>query len=108
LIDVRSVSRFPLYYWPAWAPGYLSTRKTPGPLIQKILSGSYVVSKVEGPFPDPPPILLKGQKRAFTHALKNRLSLVQGPPGTGKTFLISQITEALVNMGLRVFICIPI
>jgi len=105
LIDVRSVNRFPLYSWPAWASGYLSTRKTPGPLIQKILSGSYVVSKVEGPFPDPPPILLKGQKRAFTHALKNRLSLVQGPPGTGKTFLISQITEALVNMGLRVFIC---
>jgi len=105
LIDVRSVSRFPLYSWPAWASGYLSTRKTPGPLIQKILSGSYVVSKAEGSFPDPPPFLLKGQKRAFTHALKNRLSLIQGPPGTGKTFLISQITETLVNMGFRVFIC---
>ena len=61
--------------------------------------------RLDGPFPEPPPLLLKGQKRAFARALKNRLSLIQGPPGTGKTFLISQITEALVNMGFRVFIC---
>ena len=105
LIDVRPVNRFPLYSWPAWASGYLGTGKTPGPLIRKILSGSYVVSETDGLFPEPPPLLLKGQKRAFARALKNRLSLIQGPPGTGKTFLISQITEALVNMGCRVFIC---
>ena len=54
LIDVRPVNRFPLYSWPAWASGYLSTRKTPGPLIRKILSGSYVVSETDGPFPEPP------------------------------------------------------
>jgi|GEM_PF-745374 len=105
LIDVRPVSRFPLYSYPSWASGYLGTEKTPGPLIQQILSGLYVASEAEGPFPEPPSFLLNGQQHAFTNALKNRLSLIQGPPGTGKTFLISQITEALVNMGLRVFIC---
>ncbi len=105
LIDDRVVSRFPLFSYPAWASGYLSTRKTPGPLIRKILSGLHVVSETEGPFLQPPPFLLDGQKQAFSHALKNPLSLIQGPPGTGKTFLISQITEALVNTGHRVFIC---
>ena len=105
LIDVRPVSRFPLYSYPAWASGYLSTKKAPGPLIQGIFSGSYTVSKAKGPFPEPPSFLLKGQKRAFVQALKNRLSLIQGPPGTGKTFLIAQITEALVNMGNKVLIC---
>ena len=38
-------------------------------------------------------------------ALKHRLCLIQGPPGTGKTFLIAQITEALVNTGNKVLIC---
>ena len=105
LIDDRMVSRFPLYTYPTWASGYLSTKKTPGPLIREILSGLHVASEVEGPFPEPPPFLLNGQKKAFIHAMKNPLSLIQGPPGTGKTFLISQIAEALVNVGLRVFIC---
>ena len=105
LIDVRPVNRFPLYSYPAWASGYLSTKKTPGPLIQSIFSGSYLVSKAKGPFPASPSFLLKGQKKAFSQALKNRLSLIQGPPGTGKTFLIAQITEALVNMGKKVLIC---
>jgi len=76
LIDVRPVSRFPLYSYPAWASGYLSTKKAPGPLIQDIFSGSYTVSKAKGPFPEPPSFLLKKQKSAFAHALKNRLSLI--------------------------------
>jgi AAA domain-containing protein len=104
-VDIRLVNRFPLYTYPAWASGYLSTKKDPGPLIQQILAGKYRDRTLKGPFPDPPAYLLKGQKKAFNHALRHQLSLVQGPPGTGKTFLIAQITEALVNLGLKVFIC---
>lgn len=104
LVDARPVSRFPLYSYPAWASGYLSTLKRPGPVIHRIFSGS-AHSKIRGSKPVPPSLLLKGQKRAFKQALSSGLSLIQGPPGTGKTFLIAQITEALVKMGLRVFIC---
>jgi DNA replication ATP-dependent helicase Dna2 len=105
LIDERTVSRFPLYTYPAWASGYLSTLKEPGCVIQEILSGGYRDTARKGRFPDPPEFLLKSQKKAFRHALRHPLSLVQGPPGTGKTFLIAQIVEAFVKMGLRVFIC---
>ncbi len=105
LIDVRPVSRFPLFTYPTWASGYLSTRKQPGPIIQKILSGSYTDKAYKERVPGPPDFLLKGQKKAFRHALRHPLSLIQGPPGTGKTFLIAQIVEALVSMGLKVFIC---
>ena len=105
LIDVRPVDRFPLFTYPAWASGYLGTRKEPGPLIQKIMSGSYKGKAYKGRVPGPPGLLLKGQKKAFRHAMKHPLSLIQGPPGTGKTFLIAQIVEAMVSMGLKVFIC---
>lgn len=105
VIDAPVPSRFPLYVYPALASGYLATRRRPGPLIQEILSGTYRDRKLKGPFPDPPHFLLKGQAKAFEHAMRHRLSLIQGPPGTGKTFLIAQIVEALADMGLRVFIC---
>jgi len=105
LIDERTVSRFPLYTYPAWASGYLSTRKAPGPMIQEILSGAYRDRARKGHFPDPPDFLLTSQKKAFRHALRHPLSLIQGPPGTGKTFLIAQIAEGFVRMGLKVFIC---
>jgi hypothetical protein len=105
LIDVRPVSRFPLYTYPAWASGYLSTQKEPGPIIQEILSGGYRDKAHEDRFPDPPDFLLKSQKKAFRHALRHPLSLIQGPPGTGKTFLIAQIAEGFVRMGRKVFLC---
>lgn len=104
-IDSQLVSRFPIYVYPAWASGYLSTKKMPGPLIQDILKGKYRDKVIKGPRPDPPDFLLKSQKKAFRHVMKHRLSLIQGPPGTGKTFLIAQIAEAMVQMGLTVFIC---
>ena len=105
VIDAPVKTRFPLFTYPSWASGYLSTRKEPGPFIQKILTGKYRDSRFKGTFPDPPKFLLKRQKKAFKHALRHRLSFIQGPPGTGKTFLIAQLTEALVEMGLKVFIC---
>ena len=104
-IDTQLVSRFPIYAYPVWASGYLSTKKTPGPMIQDILKGKYRDEIIKDPYPDPPDFLLKSQEKAFRHAMTHRLSLVQGPPGTGKTFLIAQIVEALVQMGLTVFIC---
>lgn len=105
LIDERIVCRFPLFTYPAWASGYLSTQKEPGPLLQQILSGTFKDGGHKGRFPDPPDFLLKSQKNAFRHALRHTLSLIQGPPGTGKTFLIAQIVEGFVRMGRRVFIC---
>jgi len=105
LIDADPVSRFPLYTYPEWSSGYLNTRKKPGPLIQEILTGSYQSKTSDEPFPDPPGFLLEGQKKAFSHAMGHQLSLIQGPPGTGKTFLIAHMAEALVGMGLKVFIC---
>ncbi|OIP43597.1 MAG: hypothetical protein CO107_08735 [Deltaproteobacteria bacterium CG_4_9_14_3_um_filter_51_14] len=105
LIDERTVSRFPLYTYPAWASGYLSTPKEPGPLLQQILSGNYKDKTHKGRFPDPPQFLLNIQKKAFRHALRHPLSLIQGPPGTGKTFLIAQMVEGFVGMGLKVLIC---
>jgi hypothetical protein len=105
IIDVPLASRFPLFTYPAWASGYLHTSNAPGPIIQEILKGRYKDKTLKGPYPDPPGVLLKSQKKAFRHAMGHRLSLIQGPPGTGKTFLIAHIVEAMAKMGLRVFVC---
>ena len=63
-VDTRLVNRFPLYTYPAWASGYLSTKNDPGPLIQRVLAGKYRDRTLKGPFPDiPRRICLKARKR---------------------------------------------